>query len=97
MCKPEYTIVLMDDEGNEITFEFLDLITVEEPKGQETEYVVLLPHEDDDDMSEVVILELIESDDETEEDTYASVDDDTLMKVFDIFKDRNSDLYDFVD
>ena len=44
-------IVLNDENGEEIEFEFLDLIEYE---GEE--YVVLLPNDEDEDAGEVVIL-----------------------------------------
>ena len=44
-------IVLNDENGDEIEFEFLDLIEYE---GEE--YVVLLPHDEEEDADEVVIL-----------------------------------------
>ena len=46
-------IVLNDEEGNEVQFEFLDLIDFE---GEE--YVVLLPAEETEDAGEVVILQV---------------------------------------
>ncbi len=82
-------IVLNDDDGNEVEFEFLDLIPY---RGNE--YVVLLPTADDAD--EVVILQLEEADDETE--SYISVDNElTLQAVFEIFKERAKDTFNFVD
>lgn len=82
-------IVLNDDYGNEIEFEFLDLIPY---RGKE--YVVLLPVSDEAD--EVVILQLEEVDDETE--SYISVDNElTLQAVFEIFKERAKDTFNFVD
>lgn len=82
-------IILNDDEGNEVEFEFLDLIPY---RGKE--YVVLLPTPDDAD--EVVILQLEEADDETE--SYISVDNElTLQAVFEIFKERAKDTLNFVD
>lgn len=82
-------IVLNDDGGNEVEFEFLDLIPY---RGKE--YVVLLPVSDEAD--EVVILQLEEADDETE--SYISVDNElTLQAVFEIFKERAKDTFNFVD
>ncbi len=84
-------IVLNDEEGNEVEFEFLDLIEYE---GEE--YVVLLPAEETDDAGEVVILQVEDID--TDEESYISVEDeDTLNKVFDIFKDKFKDEFNFVD
>ena len=85
-------IVLNDEEGNEAEFEFLDLIEYE---GEE--YVVLLPAEEADDAGEVVILKLEDTESE-EEESYVSVDDeDTLNKVFEIFKEKFKDDFNFVD
>lgn len=63
-------IILNDDEGSEVEFEFLDLIPY-----RSKEYVVLLPTSEDAD--EVVILQLEEADDETE--SYISVDNSAIQ------------------
>lgn len=68
-------------------FEFLDLV---EYNGEE--YVVLLPADDED--GEVVILKVEAIDDDN--DSYTSVEDeDILMAVFQIFKDKFKDEFDF--
>ncbi|MDO4805726.1 MAG: DUF1292 domain-containing protein [Coriobacteriales bacterium] len=86
-------IVLQDDEGGDVEFEFLDLI-----EWEESEYVVLLPVEDDDSgLPEVVILR-IEETDEDEIEVYSSVDDEALlMRLFEVFKSRFKDTFDFID
>lgn len=85
-------IVLNDENGDEAEFEFLDLIVYENE-----EYVVLLPIEESDEAGEVVILKLDETENDDEE-SYVSVDDDdTLMAVFNIFKDKFKDEFNFVD
>ena len=85
-------IVLNDENGEEIEFEFLDLIEYE---GEE--YVVLLPTDEEDDAGEVVILKLEDTDSEDEE-SYVSVDDeDVLQAVFEIFKEKFKDEFNFVD
>ena len=85
-------IVLNDEEGNETEFEFLDLIEYE---GEE--YVVLLPVEESDDAGEVVILKLEDTESEDEE-SYVSVDDEEILnKVFEIFKEKFKDDFNFVD
>jgi deoxyxylulose-5-phosphate synthase len=66
-------IVLNDEEGNEVEFEFLDLIEYE---GEE--YVVLLPVEEADEAGEVVILKLEDTESEDEE-SYVSVDDEEVL------------------
>ena len=86
-------IVLNDEEGNEVNFEFLDLVELD---GEE--YVILLPtDEDDENPGEVVILQVEDTDSEDEE-SYVSVEnEDTLNKVFEIFKEKFKDEFDFVD
>ena len=85
-------IVLNDENGEEIEFEFLDLIEYE---GEE--YVVLLPNDEDDDAGEVVILKLEDTDSDDEE-SYVSVDDEDVLKaVFEIFKEKFKDEFNFID
>ena len=86
-------IVLNDENGEEVPFEFLDLIELE---GEE--YVVLLPvEEDEEDAGEVVILKVEDTESE-EEESYVSVDDeDVLNKVFEMFKEKFKDEFNFID
>ena len=89
-------VILNDEDGNEVKFEFLDLVELDDE-----EYVVLLPvtEEGEEDEGEVVILKVEDNDDdESEEESYVSVEDeDTLNKVFEIFKEKFKDDFDFVD
>lgn len=88
-------ITLNDENGEEVSFEFLDVITYEEE-----DYVVLLPieEEDEEEAGEVVILKIEDTDEESEEESYVSVDDeDTLNAVFDMFKEKFKDEFNFVD
>ena len=86
-------IILNDEEGKEVKFEFLDLIELDDE-----EYVVLLPVEEDEDAEgEVVILKVEDTENEDEE-SYVSVEDeDTLNKVFEIFKEKFKDEFNFID
>ena len=87
-------IVLNDENGNEVQFEFLDLIGYDSE-----EYVVLLPVEEDDedDDGEVVILKVEETENEDEE-SYVSVDDEEVLSaVFEIFKEKFKDEFNFAD
>ena len=86
-------IVLNDENGEEIEFEFLDLIEYEGEK-----YVVLLPNdEDEEEPGEVVILKLEDTDSEDEE-SYVSVEDEEVLKnVFEIFKNKFKDEFNFMD
>ena len=86
----EDVIVLEDEDGNEIEFELGDKLVYE---GKE--YVGLLPLEEDD--NGIVILEYQEGGDE-EGDLYLDVEDeDVLNAVFDMFKEKYADEFDFVD
>lgn len=88
-------IILNDENGEEVKFEFLDLIEYENEQ-----YVVLLPvlEDGEEDDGEVVILKVDDVDEDSDEEAYVSVDDeDTLMAVFNIFKDKFKDEFDFVD
>ena len=86
-------VILNDEEGNEVRFEFLDLVELEDE-----EYVVLLPiaEEGEEEEGEVVILKVEDTDEESDEESYVSVDDeDTLNKVFEIFKEKFKDEFNF--
>lgn len=89
-------IVLNDEEGNEVRFEFLDLVELDEE-----EYVVLLPiteNEDAEEDGEVVILKLEDTEGDSEEESYVGVEDEEILnKVFNIFKEKFKDEFDFVD
>lgn len=83
-------ITLEDDLGNEQDFEFLDVV-----EYNNDEYIILLPVDgEEEEKNEVMILRIESIDDETE--NYVGIDDEeTLQKVFDIFKKRYEDQYDF--
>lgn len=82
-------IALNDKHGNEVEFEYLDLI-----EHNNDAYVVLLPA--DEEADEVVILKCEESEDDSDEENYRSVDDEALLnELFEIFKEKNADNFDF--
>ena len=90
-------ITLTDEEGKESNFELLDLVELDNE-----EYVVLLPVDDEEseEPGEVVILKVEDSDDDENEneESYVSVEDEeTLNKVFEMFKEKFKDEFDFVD
>ena len=89
-------VKLSDEDGQEVEFEFLDLVELD---GEE--YVVLLPVDEpeteEDEAGEVVILKVEDTEDESQE-TYVSVDDEEILnKVFLIFKDKFKDEFNFLD
>lgn len=89
-------VILNNEDGNQVQFEFLDLIELDDE-----EYVVLLPvtEEGEEDEGEVVILKVEDTDDEeSDEESYISVEDEEILnQVFEIFKEKFKDDFDFVD
>ena len=86
-------IILNDENGNEVKFEFLDLMEYEWE-----EYIILLPTEESEDNDEVVILKVEDVEDDPDMETYVSVDDeDTLNAVFEMFKEKFKDEFNFID
>ena len=82
-------VTFVDENGVEITFEFLDSIEYE---GKE--YLVLMPAEED--ANEIVILEVEPVDEENE--NYLAVEDEAVLDaVYAIFKDRFKDVLTFED
>ena len=82
-------IILNDEDGNEIEFEFLDVVEVD---GKE--YVVLLPVEEAE-KGEVVIFRIEGSE---EDESYISLEDEEeAEKVFQAFKEKTKDEFDFAD
>ena len=82
-------IMLTDENGNDVEFEYLDCIEYE---GKE--YLVLIPNEED--AEEIVILEIQPVDEETE--NYVSVENEnTLNAVYEIFKERFKDVLTFAE
>lgn len=80
-------ISLTDEEGNEVEFELIDSVDYE---GKE--YLILLPPDDED--AEVVILEVEPQGNDME--TYVTVnDEETLIAVYEIFKERFKDIFTF--
>ena len=82
-------IILNDEDGNEIEFEFLDVVEVDG-----NEYVVLLPVEEAE-KGEVVIFRIEGSEDD---ESYVSLEDEAeAEKVFQAFKEKTKDEFDFAE
>ena len=89
------SLYVYDEDGNEVNFEFLDLVELDDEQ-----YVVLLPMtvEGEEEEGEVVILKLEDSEEDDEKESYVSIDDEEILnKVFEIFKEKFKDDFDFVD
>lgn len=81
-------IVLEDDLGNEVEFEYLDVIEYEG-----IEYLFLIPVNEEDG-EDVVILKITSIDDETEE--FEGIEDEELLEtLFQMFKDKWKDQFNF--
>ncbi len=82
-------IELTDEDGVSAEFEYLDTIALD---GEE--YVVLIENEED--AEGVIILKIESVDDETE--NYIGIDDEeTVQKVYEIFKENHKDDFEFTD
>ena len=89
MEEEESILTLTDENGEDIRFEYLDCI-----EYQGTEYLVLMPA--DDDSNEIVILAIEPVDEENE--NYLAVEDETVLDaVYAIFKERYQDVLTFAD
>jgi uncharacterized protein YrzB (UPF0473 family) len=86
-------IVLKDEDGNEVEFEYLDTVDL-----NDKEYIVLLPLQgDESEEGEVVILEVKVSENGEIEEYLPVENDKELDEVFEEFKERMKDEFDFVD
>ena len=89
MEEEESILTLTDENGVDMRFEYLDCI-----EYQGTEYLVLMPA--DDDSNEIVILAIEPVGEENE--NYLAVEDESILDaVYAIFKDRYKDVLDFAD
>lgn len=80
------TIELEDEDGVKTQFELLDVI---EYRGKD--YIAVLPPDDD---STVIIMEIEETG--GDEQRFLPVEDDALVqKIYEMFKDRNRELFSF--
>ena len=82
---PESVVVLCDEYGNDVEFQVLDVIELDE-----TDYVVLLPVEPDEETEgNVVILQVESIDNDSGEETFIGIEDEeTINAVFEIFRAR---------
>ncbi len=90
--KEDNVLYMTDESGNEVAFEVLDVIFHEEE-----EYIVLLPVEEKSEEAGRALILRFDCDN-GEDVVFACVDDDAVVQtVFDIFVERNEDIYTFVD
>ncbi len=85
-----YLIDLFDEEGNKIVFEHLDTV-----KYKDNEYVICIPYDDDEEEVTEVVIFLIDTDEQGEEILSQVFEPEILSAVYELFKDRNADQFDF--
>lgn len=83
-----YLIDLIDEDGETVTFEHLDTV---QWKGKD--YVVCIPYDEEEETVTEVVIFLIQ---DKEEDCLEQVDDPAVLNaVYDLFRERNADQFDF--
>ena len=83
----ESQITLTGEDGEEITFDYLDCLTYEDK-----EYLILMPA--DDPATEIVSLEVVPVDEENE--NYLAVEDEAILDaVYGLFKEKYKDILTF--
>ena len=84
-------VILEDEEGNVLEFQFLELMMVDD-----VPYAVLMPVDDPDGELGVVIVEVVDLGKDSEH--YDAVTDDALNeRIFEQFRKEFADKYDFED
>ena len=85
-------VTMYDENGTGVDFEYLDVIEYEG-----NEYAMLLPMDvEEGEEDELVILKIEPIPGNDKEENYVSVDDqDVLNAVFDLFKEKHADEFDF--
>ncbi len=85
-----HLVDLFDEDGEKTTFEHLDTIEY----GDNT-YIVLIPYdEDEEEVSDVVIMQ-VEQEREEDDCLVQVLDEEVMDAVYEIFKERNADQFDF--
>ncbi len=87
----EYLIDLIDEDGETVTFEHLDTV-----QYKNEDYVICIPYdEEEEEVTEIVIFSINK---DKEEDCLEQVENpEILSAVYEIFKERNSDMFEFED
>ncbi len=82
-------ITLTDPDGNDVEFELLDSI-----EYKDEIYLILIETVDDEG---VTILKLVEGENEEDDELVTLEDEAVADAVYEIFKERNKDFFDFED
>lgn len=82
-------VTVIDDDGNEHSFEELDRIETDDGK----KYIALIPADEDDDEGELIILRVIETDSEN---VLEPIEDEKeFEEIADAFQERLSEFFEF--
>lgn len=88
----ENILELIDEDGNTVPFEHLDTVRIDDE-----DYIICIPYDDDEEeVTEIAMFKIDK--DENSENCLSQVIDETLAeKIYDEFKKRNEDKFDFED
>ena len=83
----EELIETIDEQGNKVTFELVDIVTVDD-----VEYALLLPPDTDEDEGEILVMRLKKDGDDY---TFETIDDDSeIEKVSQYIEELEDEMYD---
>lgn len=86
-------IHLKDAEGNDVNFEFLDLVEYEG-----SEYAVLMEIDASEENEDSVVILRIEQTENEDEEAFVGVDDEEVLDaVFNLFREKFADVFQFED
>lgn len=86
-------LTFQDEEGNDVELEIIDAFEI-----SETQYVALVPVEDDpESQEEEVFIMRIEQDENGEDILIQVTDEDELETTFETFKERMAEEFDIID
>lgn len=88
----EQILELIDEDGNTVPFEHLDTVKL----GDE-EYIVCIPYDEDEDEVTEIVLFKIDKDAGSDDCLSQVIDDDLAAEIYEEFKKRNADNFDFED
>ncbi len=85
-----HLIDLIDENGETVTFEHLDTVQY---KGKD--YVICIPYDEEEEVVTEVVIFLIQ---DQEEDCLEQVEDPAVLSaVYDLFRKRNEEMFEFDD
>ena len=93
MEERENIINLVDEDGNDFNLEVLDII--EEGKSRYAVGIQVTEEESDEDT--VLIMRIVPAENEDEDMLEPITDDEELNRIFEIFKERAADDFEFAD